>query len=76
MLICFVYRKIAESLKRGDTINPELYPKVAIYFSDLVGFVNLVSESSPFEVIDFLNDLWTLFDDIIAKYDVYKVWFG
>jgi len=67
-----LYRSVADCLKLGGTVVPELYREASIYFSDIVSFTTLASESTPMEVVDFLNDLWTVFDDIINKYKVYK----
>lgn len=54
-------------------MEPEVFENASIYFSDIVQFTELASASSPMEVVDFLNDLWTEFDDTIAKHNVYKV---
>ncbi|XP_035291035.1 retinal guanylyl cyclase 2-like [Anguilla anguilla] len=64
---------VAEALKTGATVEPEYFDQVTIYFSDIVGFATISALSEPIEVVDLLNDLYTLFDAVLCNHDVYKV---
>jgi class 3 adenylate cyclase len=66
-------RTVVESLMSGTSVPPETYDCVTIYFSDIVGFTTISAYSSPIEVVSLLNDLYTMFDNILTDFDVYKV---
>ena len=64
---------VAEALRNGEKVEPETREEVTIVFSDIVGFTNIASSLSAMKISDMLDRLYTKFDEISHKHDVFKV---
>ena len=60
----------------GRRVAAEHYDEVSIFFSDIVGFTEMSAAVSPIAVVDFLNNLYNIFDGVLEDFDVYKVNIG
>lgn len=65
--------EVADDLKRGNAVDAQTFTGATIFFSDIVGFTTLAGSSSPMEIVNLLNKLYTEFDQILDQFDVYKV---
>ncbi|VDL75676.1 unnamed protein product [Nippostrongylus brasiliensis] len=66
-------KEVAERLKLGQSVEPEGFDSVTVFFSDVVKFTALAAKCSPFQVVSLLNELYSSFDAIIEEHGAYKV---
>lgn len=78
LLLNVLPRSVAERLidadERGNpTSIVESFDEATILFADIVGFTKLSHDMPPGELIRFLNDLFSAFDELAEKHGVEKI---
>jgi class 3 adenylate cyclase len=63
---------VLENLEKGKSVTDRLH-QVTLIFADIVGFTDWSSTKRPEEIVKMLSNLFTRFDMLCIKYDVYKV---
>jgi len=64
---------VARDYQKTRNLMARQFESVTIYFCDIVGFMVTVEETLPTEMAYFLNALYTMFDSVTDKYNIFKV---
>lgn len=73
LLHAMLPRSVADDLITGKEAKAKDYPIVTILFSDIKGFTTICNQCEPMQVVGMLNALYTRFDALLEKNNVYKV---
>ena len=73
LLLNILPKAIAERFKNDQSFLAEGYQSVTVLFADIVGFTNLSTTVSPNDLIKFLNDIFSKFDDLTEAHGLEKI---
>ena len=73
LLLNILPEPIANRLRRGEKLIADRHDDVTLLFADIVEFTRLSSRLSPAELVGVLNEVFTVFDDLVEQYGLEKV---
>lgn len=73
LLLNILPAAIVENLKKGESSPAERFESATVLFADLVGFTSLAARISPLELVDFLNKIFSKFDELTEKHSLEKI---
>jgi adenylate cyclase len=73
LLLNILPSAIVENLKKGDGPAAERFESATVLFADIVGFTSLAARISALEVVNFLNQIFSKFDELTEKHALEKI---
>ncbi|MBD1919627.1 PAS domain S-box protein [Microcoleus sp. FACHB-831] len=64
---------IADRLKQNETTIADDFASVTVMFADLVGFTSLSARTSPTEMVEILNVIFSEFDQLAEQHGLEKI---
>jgi len=73
LLLNILPQPIAERLKQDKGTIAENFEEVTVMFADLVNFTHFSSQTSPKELVELLNQIFSKFDRLAQEHGVEKI---
>ena len=73
LLLNILPEPIADRLRDGESLIADRYDDVSLLFADIVGFTGLSSGMDAAELVTLLNDVFSVFDDLVAASGLEKI---
>ncbi|MEG5137916.1 MULTISPECIES: adenylate/guanylate cyclase domain-containing protein [unclassified Microcoleus] len=73
LLLNILPEMIADRLKQGQINIADGFAEVTVLFADIVGFTEISSRTSPAELVELLNKIFSAFDCLSEKYGLEKI---
>jgi class 3 adenylate cyclase len=73
LLLNILPAPVADRLHAGEQVIADRFDDLTLLFADIVDFTVMSSRMSPTEVVDLLNDVFSLFDALVEQHRLEKI---
>lgn len=73
LLLNILPREVAAALKEREGTIAEHFDNASILFADVADFASMAARMTPHEVVEFLNGVFSHFDDLAERHDLEKI---
>ncbi len=73
LLLNILPKEIAPRLKAGHQTIADHYDSASVMFADMVGSTPLFADMKPAEAVDWLNEVFSMFDRLVEQHGLEKI---